>query len=128
MVTLRSRSRHVYLRTPSAESVAAVLRADDSVPADKVDWAASVSGGHVGRARWLATDADTRARRERVVELALAMNSLGRSLPLISSIVSDAATGAADQHAARDERETAELNQALGAGGTGKGAGTATRG
>ncbi|WP_333620276.1 AAA family ATPase, partial [Dietzia sp.] len=31
MVTLRSRSRHVYLRTPGAEAVEAVLRADPDV-------------------------------------------------------------------------------------------------
>lgn len=128
MVTLRSRSRHVYLRTPSAEAVAEVLRADSSVPADMVDWAASVSGGHVGRARWLATDAGTRARRERVIKLALSMFKLGNALKLVSAIVSDASEGAAEQHAAADERESAELGQALGAGGTGKGAGTATRG
>lgn len=128
MVTLRSRSRHVYLRTPSAEAVAEVLRADSSVPADMVEWAASVSGGHVGRARWLAVDSGTRARRERVITLALAMYQLGKALKLISAIVTDASTGATEQHADADEREVAELNQALGAGGTGKGAVAATRG
>lgn len=128
MVTLRSRSRHVYLRTPSAEAVEAVLRTEPDIPEDMAVWAASVSGGHVGRARWLATDGPTRKRREQVLELGMAMNSLGRALPLIQSIVSGAAEAAAEQHAAADEREVAELNQALGAGGTGRGAGAATRG
>ena len=128
MVTLRSRSRHIYLRTPSAEAVEAVLRTEPDIPADMAHWAASVSGGHIGRARWLATDAATRTRRQRVLELALAMNNLGRSLPLIQAIVTGAAEDAEQQHTAADERERAELDQALGAGGTGKGAAAATRG
>lgn len=128
MVTLRSRSRHIYLRTPSAQAVEAVLRTDPDIPADMATWAAHVCGGHVGRARWLATDAATRTRRERVLELALAMNHLGRSLPLIQAIVAGAAEDAENQHTAADERERAELAQALGAGGTGKGSTSATRG
>lgn len=128
MVTLRSRSRHVYLRTPGIAAVEAVLRADADVPEGLVEWAASVSGGHVGRARWLAVDPDTRARRERVLELALALEALPRSLPRITAIVSDASTGAAAQHEETDARESAELTQALGAGGTGKGSAAATRG
>src|SRR6202021_2488622 len=54
-VTLRSRCRHVALVAPSTEAIARVLVDTDGLGADTADWAASVSGGHVGRARRLAT-------------------------------------------------------------------------
>src|SRR6201989_3322131 len=68
-VTLRSRCRHVALVTPPAEAIAQVL-IDSGIPEADARWAASVSGGHVGRARWLATDEQARARRKRALGLA----------------------------------------------------------
>src|SRR3954467_11320843 len=62
-VTLRSRCRHVALVTPSTEAIARVLVDSDGLDAKTADWAASVSGGHVGRARRLATDSEARERR-----------------------------------------------------------------
>src|SRR5881227_3006805 len=55
-VTLRSRCRHVALVTPPVDAIARVLIETDQLPAADARWAASVSGGHVGRARRLATD------------------------------------------------------------------------
>lgn len=55
-ITLRSRCRHVALVTPSTEAIARVLVDSDGLSPETADWAASVSGGHVGRARRLATD------------------------------------------------------------------------
>src|SRR3984893_12173632 len=62
-VTLRSRCRHVALVTPPTEAIARVLVDSDGLDADTANWAASVSGGHVGRARRLATDSEARQRR-----------------------------------------------------------------
>src|SRR5271155_3844851 len=62
-VTLRSRCRHVALVTPSTEAIARVLVDSDGLAAETATWAASVSGGHVGRARRLATDPEARERR-----------------------------------------------------------------
>ncbi|KDP11407.1 DNA polymerase III subunit delta', partial [Mycobacterium avium subsp. hominissuis 100] len=64
-ITLRSRCRHVALVTPSTEAIARVLVDSDGLTPETADWAASVSGGHVGRARRLATDPEARQRRER---------------------------------------------------------------
>ena len=57
-VTIRSRCRVLSLRTPSAASIAEVLVRRDGIDAAMAHWAASVSAGHVGRARRLATDDD----------------------------------------------------------------------
>src|SRR6202007_3046827 len=61
-VTLRSRCRHVHLVTPSTEAIARVLVDSDGLDAGTAEWAASVSGGHVGRARRLGTDPPGRGR------------------------------------------------------------------
>ncbi len=47
-ITLRSRCRHVALVTPSTEAIARVLVDSDGLTPETADWAASVSGGHVG--------------------------------------------------------------------------------
>src|ERR1700761_1467539 len=111
-ITLRSRCRHVALVTPPVDAIARVLIETDGLPPDQAKWAASVSGGHVGRARRLATDEQARNRRGRALGLA-----------------HDAAMPARADAAAEELGTTAEDERtALGAGGTGKGAAGALRG
>lgn len=127
-VTLRSRCRHVHLVTPSVDAIARVLRDRDGMPAEQAAWAASVSGGHVGRARRLATDEQARARRTRALALVGAVARPGAAYLAGDELVKSAEEEAKQVSAERDERERDELATALGAGGTGKGAASATRG
>ncbi|MBF6173232.1 DNA polymerase III subunit delta' [Nocardia blacklockiae] len=127
-VTLRSRCRHVHLVTPSTEAVAQVLRERDGLDPDKAAWAASISGGHVGRARRLATDPEAQARRQRALALVSATARPGAAYAAADELVKTAEEEAKQMSAARDEREKEELATALGAGGTGKGTASATRG
>jgi DNA polymerase-3 subunit delta' len=123
-VTLRSRCRHVALRTPSVDAIAGVLRERDGLDAEHAQWAASVGGGHVGRARRLATDADARERRAAVLRLP----SAARSPRTAYAAAEDLVAAAEAASLGRDAAETEELRTALGAGGTGKGAVGALRG
>ncbi len=127
-VTLRSRCRPVGLRTPPAAAVAKVLEQRDGLDAATARWAASVCGGHVGRARRLATDPEARARREAVLAVPTALRSLGDVFTLADELVGAAESEASGLTFARNAAETEELETALGAGGTGKGAAAATRG
>jgi DNA polymerase III subunit delta' len=127
-MTLRSRCRSVGLRTPPAAAVADVLVARDGVDADTARWAASVCGGHVGRARRLATDPEARARREAVLGVPTALRSAADVFTLADELVAAAESEANGLTVARNAAETEELEMALGAGGTGKGAAAATRG
>ncbi|MCD2262785.1 DNA polymerase III subunit delta' [Dietzia aurantiaca] len=128
MVTLRSRSRNVTLRQPDAQAVERALLADGSIDPERARWAASVSSGHVGRARWLATDEATRERREVVLQLPMVMHNPGRAFPLADQLVKTAEQEAIARNTESDEREVEELRTALGAGGTGKGTASAGRG
>src|SRR6201997_2854591 len=127
-VTLRSRCRHVALVTPSIEAIARVLVDSDGLDADTAEWAASVSGGHVGRARRLATDPEARERRERALGLVRDAATPSRAYAAAEDLVAAAEAEAVVLTADRAEAETEELRTALGAGGTGKGTAGAMRG
>ena len=127
-VTLRSRCRPVGLRTPHASAIAEVLMTRDGIDAAVAAWAASVCGGHVGRARRLATDPEARARREAVLRVPTALRSLADVFTMADELVAAAESEANGLTAARNAAETSELETALGAGGTGKGAAAAARG
>src|SRR5690606_7754362 len=73
--TIRSRARLVVLSTPSVEDVAAFLERDGVEPA-LASYAARASQGHIGRARALAGDQDTRDRRQRVVSIPARLTGL----------------------------------------------------
>ena len=127
-VTLRSRCRHVALVTPPTDAIARVLIDSDGLPADTANWAASVSGGHIGRARRLATDPEARERRERALGLVRDAATPSRAYAAAEDLVAAAEAEAVVLTADRAEAETEELRTALGAGGTGKGTAGAMRG
>ena len=127
MVTVRSRCRLVTLRTPPAEAVAGVLRAEgyDEVTAD---WAAAAGQGHVGRSRRLARDADARDRRAEVLAIPASLTSLRACLVAADHLVSAAEGEAKALSADLDGAETESMQVALGQGATGKGVATSVRG
>ena len=67
IITIRSRSRHVRLRTPSVEAVADLLVRRDGVDHAMALYAARAAQSHVGLARRLARDEHARIRRHDVV-------------------------------------------------------------
>lgn len=127
-VTIRSRCRVVGLRTPSAEAIADVLTRRDRIDPDIAHWAASVSAGHVGRARRLARDEDAREQRRRILALPGTLRSLGDVFSQAAELLAHAKGEATSMSERRDAAELAELKTALGAGGTGRGAVGAARG
>jgi DNA polymerase III subunit delta' len=127
-VTIRSRCRPVPLRTPPAAAIAEVLSARDGIEPETARWAASVCGGHVGRARRLARDAEARARREQVLGLPLALRGFADVFTAADDLIGSAEAEAADVAGSRDAAEREALAVAMGAGGTGKGVAAAQRG
>jgi DNA polymerase III subunit delta' len=127
-VTIRSRCRVVPLVQPSAEAVAGVLRTRDGTPEDVAAWAAAAAQGHVGRARRLARDPQSRARREAVLAIPRRLTGIGACYDAASALIEAADAEAEVTIGELDARERAELETALGAGGTGRGAAGATRG
>ena len=127
-VTLRSRCRHVSLAAPGVADIARVLVERDGVDPERARHAAAISGGHVGRARRLATDPAAAAQREQALGLARAATRDGDAYAAGEQLVKAAADAAAAISAELDAAEREELLTALGAGGTGKGTARAPRG
>ena len=127
-ITLRSRCRHVALLTPSADDIAQVLMERDGLAEAEARWAAAVSGGHVGRARRLATDPEARARRDRALGMARDAATPSRAYAAVEELVAAAKAEAVSLTERRNEAEAEELLVALGSGGTGKGTAAVPRG
>jgi DNA polymerase-3 subunit delta' len=125
--TIRSRCRLVTLRTPPTEAVAAVLRGEGIDAAAALD-AARVAGGHIGRARRLATDPEAARRRADVLAVPFRTDRLGDALAAADALVKAAKAEADAVTAALDEPERDAMRRAFGEGSTGKGVATALRG
>ena len=127
-VTIRSRCRVVSLASPSVEAIAGVLQSRDGVDPERAAWAASICGGHVGRARRLARDPDAAAVRAAILEIPRRLVGIGDVYDAAATILDRAKQEAKAMSERRDAAELEELKTALGAGGTGRGAVGAARG
>jgi DNA polymerase-3 subunit delta' len=126
-VTIRSRCRLVNLRTPPPEAIARVLVERDGVEPERAQWAASVCGGHVGRARRLATDDAARQRRATVLRIPLGLRRPSDVFKSADELISTAEADASTESKSRDEDERSELRTAMGGDGVGKGVAGAKR-
>ncbi|MGH3342903.1 MAG: DNA polymerase III subunit delta', partial [Carbonactinosporaceae bacterium] len=118
--TVRSRCRHVRLRTPPTRAVAEVLVRRDGVEPEMAAFAARAAQGHIGRARRLATDELARLHRQEVLKLPLSLVDAGSCVTAAANLV-DAADEEAKQVTGQvDTRETESLRTALGAGTRGR--------
>jgi DNA polymerase-3 subunit delta' len=120
VATIRSRCRFVTLRTPPYHEVAEHLVRTVGADRELAVFAARAAQGHIGRARALATDEDTRARHRDVLRLPFSLADLSSCLAVAAALV-EAARVDAERHCdVLDAREIDELKQALGAGTTGR--------
>ncbi|MEU6309791.1 DNA polymerase III subunit delta' [Streptomyces sp. NPDC047014] len=114
--TIRSRCRHLTLRTPAVAAVADVLVRRDGIEPAAAEAAARATQGHIDRARRLATDPSARARRASVLKLPLRVDDVGGCLKAAQELVDAAADDAKQVAEEVDAKETEELRTALGAG------------
>ncbi|MFB7517424.1 DNA polymerase III subunit delta' [Streptomyces sp. NPDC056144] len=113
--TIRSRCRHLTLRTPPVDAVADVLVRRDGIEPEAAHAAARATQGHIDRARRLATDERARARRSVVLKLPLRVADIGGCLKAAQELVDAAAEDAKQVAEEVDVKETEELKAALGA-------------
>ncbi|MGD7705089.1 DNA polymerase III subunit delta' [Microlunatus sp. Y2014] len=116
VITIRSRSRALHLRTPPIAAVAEILQTRDGFDPVMASFAARASQGHIGRARQLARDEGARERRRAILEIPPRLTDLGACLTAAQNLVDAAAEDSAAATAELDAKETAELSEALGMG------------
>ena len=122
--TIRSRCRHLQLRTPSIDAVTQVLIKRDKISPIMADFAARVSQGHIGRAKYLATNEKVRSNRKVIMQLPLQLGSLAAAFQAAQTVVDIATNEAQASSEERDEKEVEKLQEAYGKGATGRGMAT----
>ncbi len=122
--TIRSRCRHMQLHTPTTEAVTQLLTNRDGIDPKMADFAARVSQGHIGRARYLATNESVRNTRTTIMKLPLQVRDIATAFKAAQTLVdlaSEQAKTAADD---RNQSEIDDLSLAWGKGATGRGMAT----
>ena len=122
--TIRSRCRHLQLVTPSAKDVAEVLINREGISPAMADYAARASQGHIGRARYLASDETIRNRRNTIIKLPMQINDVASAFKAAETVLNLATKEAEMAATTRDEKESADLAEAWGKGATGRGMAT----
>ena len=122
--TIRSRCRHLQLRTPSIDAVKQVLIKRDNISPTMADFAARVSQGHIGRAKYLATNESVRSNRKVIMQLPLQLSSLAAAFQAAQTLIDLATEEASASSEIRDEKEIEKLQEAYGKGATGRGMAT----
>ena len=115
IITIRSRSRHVRLRTPPVAAVADLLTRRDGIPETMALYAARAAQSHVGMARRLARDEAARNRRHEVISLPLKIRSVGLAIGAAADLAGIADEESAASSTERDQRERTRLLETLGA-------------
>ena len=111
--TIRSRSRTLTLATPGTEDVARFL-ARDGISETVASFAARASQGHIGRARALALDEDTRSRRREVISIPARLTSLGSCMTAATNLAELATEETGAITADAEKRELEELQAIFG--------------
>ncbi len=115
LITIRSRCRAVSLQVPDPQAVAELLiRRDQADPTRAIE-AAYAAQSHVGRARWLATDATAAIRRTEMLGAVLGINSVVDAMRVAGELVETAKTETDNLAADFEAKERAELLTSLGA-------------
>ena len=116
--TIRSRCRHLSLRTPSTKAITNLLIERDAVDARTAEFVARASGGNIGRARRLATDANARQNRANILKLPLMIKDIASAFKAAQILVDAAKADALTDAEKKDEDEISKLKEAWGATGS----------
>ena len=116
--TIRSRCRHLSLRTPSTKAIANLLIERESIDPKTAEFAARAAGGHIGRARRLATDENAKQNRTRILKLPLMIKDVASAYKAAQFLVDAAKADALKDSEKKDEDEISKLKEAWGATGS----------
>ena len=119
--TIRSRCRHVQLVTPSTAAVARVLENRDGISPAMADFAARVSQGHIGRAKYLAKNESVRNTRTTIMKLPLTLKGISSAFAAAQTLIDLATEEAQASAEERNQSEIDALSLAYGKGATGRG-------
>ena len=113
LATLRSRCRQIQLKSPDKESIIDLLVKRDKVESQVAEFAARVSQGHIGRAKYLSENPNSRTRRNDVIEIFMKVNDSSSAFSAASRIIDIAQEEAEEATKISNEIELINLQNAL---------------
>jgi DNA polymerase-3 subunit delta' len=116
--TIRSRCRHLTLRTPSIKAVTKLLIERDGIDPKMAEFAANAAQGHIGRAKYLATNEDARKTREKILNIPFTVKDLASAFEAANTLVELAKSQALAESEIRDEAELTKLKESYGSTGS----------
>ena len=116
--TIRSRCRHLTLRTPSIKAVTKLLIERDGIDPKMAEFAANAAGGHIGRAKYLATNEEARKTREKILNIPFTVKDLASAFEAANTLVELAKSQALAESEVRDEAELVKLKESYGTSGS----------
>ena len=116
--TIRSRCRHLALRTPSTKAITKLLIERDQIETKTAEFVAKASGGHIGRARRLALDVTARQNRENILRLPLMIKDIASAYKAAQFLVDSAKSEAVADAEEKDQNEISKLKEAWGSTGS----------
>jgi DNA polymerase-3 subunit delta' len=116
--TIRSRCRHLTLRTPSIKAVTQLLIDRDGIEPKMAEFAANAAQGHIGRAKYLATNEEVRKTREKILSIPFTIKDLATAFEAANTLVELAKSQALAESEVRDEAELAKLKESYGTTGS----------
>ena len=111
--TIRSRTRNLTLRTPSAAAVSALLQGE-GISVNLANFAAAASQGHIGRARYLARDQAARDIRNDILKLPTTIVDVASAFTAAGKLVDAAKSQAEADAEKKNDAELAALKEAWG--------------
>ena len=111
--TIRSRTRNLTLRTPSAAAVSTLLQAE-GISVNLANFAAAASQGHIGRARYLARDQVARDIRNDILKLPTTIVDVASAFAAAGKLVDAAKSQAETDAEKKNDAELAALKEAWG--------------
>jgi DNA polymerase-3 subunit delta' len=112
--TIRSRCRHLTLRTPSIKAVTQLLIERDGIDPKMAEFAANAAQGHIGRAKYLATNEEARKTREKILSIPFTVKDLASAFEAANTLVELAKSQALAESEVKDEAELAKLKESYG--------------
>ena len=116
--TIRSRCRHLSLRTPSVAAVTKLLIERDGIDPKMAEFAASAAQGHIGRAKYLATNEEARKTREKILNIPFTVKDLASAFEAANVLLDLAKEQAKSESEIRDEEELTKLKESYGTTGS----------
>jgi DNA polymerase-3 subunit delta' len=116
--TIRSRCRHLSLRTPSVAAVTQLLIERDGIDPKMAEFAASAAQGHIGRAKYLATNEEARKTREKILNIPFTVKDLASAFEAANTLLELAKELALSESEIRDEEELTKLKESYGTTGS----------